>query len=166
MQFLVSVDEVKRRGIVHQNVDTKLISIAITRAQDINIQTALNTCLYKELLRRVKEDEWNANYSELMNEYVLPALIAFVDYRACDLVTDRVMNRGTGTLQDTNFNPMSDSERNPLRDRLRKDAYFYKERLIGYLCDDNGVKFPLYTDCECKKENVQKEKEGFKVNWH
>ena len=133
MQFLVSVDEVKRRGIVHQNVDTKLISIAITRAQDINIQTALNTCLYKELLRRVKEDDWNANYSELMNEYVLPALIAFVDYRACDLVTDRVMNRGTGTLQDTNFNPMSDSERNPLRDRLRKDAYFYKERLIGYL---------------------------------
>jgi len=78
MKFLVSVDEVKRRGIVHQNVDTKLISIAIMRAQDINIQPALNTCLYKDLLRRVEEDEWNANYRELMDEYVLPCLIAFV----------------------------------------------------------------------------------------
>ena len=166
MKFLVSVDEVKRRGIVHQNVDAKLISIAIMRAQDINVQPALNTCLYKELLRRVEDNDWNANYRELMNEYVLPCLIAFVDYRACDLVTDRVMNRGTGTLQDANFNAMNDTERNPLRDRLRKDAYFYKERLIGYLKDDNGVKFPLYTNCECKDENVKQEKTSYRVNWH
>lgn len=166
MNFLVSVEEVKRRGIIHANVDTKLISIAITRAQDINLQPALNTCLYKELLSRVQSSNWDTNYTELMNEYVLPCLIAFVDYRACDLVTDRVMNRGTGTLADPNFNAMSDNERNPLRDRLRKDAYFYKERLIGYLKEDNGVKFPLYTDCECNKVNVQPEKSGYKVNWH
>jgi hypothetical protein len=165
MNYLISADEVIRRGLTHANVDAKTIVVAIARAQDIHIQTALGTCLYNELLTRVLNDNWDANYSLLMNQYVLPCLVAFVDYRMIDYSTEKITNKATGYLQDANLQPMNAEQRNPMRDRLRKDAYFYKERLIGFLKDDDANNYPLYKDCECKKENVKKEKTGYLTKW-
>jgi len=53
---------------------------------------------------------------------------------------------------------------------LRKDAFFYKERLIGYLMDDQGQKYPEYIEgCEdltCN-ENVKKDRTGYRpINWN
>lgn len=165
MNYLISAEEVIRRGLTHANVDAKTIVVAIARAQDIHIQTALGTCLFKDLLNRVQTDTFTPETLLLMNDYVLPALIAFVDYRMIDYTTEKITNKATGYLQDANLQPMSNDQRNPMRDRLRKDAYFYKERLIGFLKDDNGNNYPLYTDCECKEENVKKEKTGYLTKW-
>lgn len=165
MNYLISAEEVIRRGLTHANVDAKTIVVAIARAQDIHIQTALGTCLFKDLLNRVQTDNFTPETSLLMNDYVLPALIAFVDYRMIDYTTEKITNKATGYLQDANLQPMSNDQRNPMRDRLRKDAYFYKQRLIGFLKDDNGNNYPLYTDCECKEENVKKEKKGYLTKW-
>jgi hypothetical protein len=165
MNYLISVEEVIRRGLTHGNVDAKTITVAIARSQDIHIQTALGTCLFRDLLNRVQTNTFTPETLLLMDEYVLPALIAFVDYRMIDYTTEKITNKATGYLQDANLQAMSNEQRNPMRDRLRKDAYFYKERLIGFLKDDNGNDYPLYTDCECNKENVLKEKRGFRKNW-
>lgn len=165
MNYLISAEEVIRRGLTHANVDAKSIVVAIARTQDIHIQSAIGTCLFKELLRRVNEGEWDNDYSTLMNDYVLPCLVAFVDYRMIDYSTEKITNKATGMLQDANLQAMSNTERNPMRDRLRKDAHFYLQRLIGFLKEDNGNKYPLYIDCGCNKENVKKERTGYRKNW-
>ena len=168
MNYLLSVENLKKLGLIHSNTDTKLLAVAIKRSQDMYIQPALGTPLYKALLDRVETNTWTQDYLDLMNDYVVPCLVAFVDYRAALLLNEKLTNKTTGRVQDENIQANSTADVNELRDQLRKDAYFYKERLIGYLKDDQAVKYPEYCDMcsdHCN-EYVKKDDTGYKpLNW-
>lgn len=168
MNYLLSVENLKKLGLIHSNTDTKLLAVAIKRSQDMYIQPALGTPLYKALLNRVETNTWTQDYLDLMNDYVVPCLVAFVDYRAALLLNEKLTNKTTGRVQDENIQANSTADVNELRDQLRKDAYFYKERLIGYLKDDQAVKYPEYCDMcsdHCN-EYVKKDDTGYKpLNW-
>ena len=168
MNYLLSVENLKKLGLIHNNTDTKILAVAIKRSQDMHIQPALGTPLYRALLLRVETNTWTQDYLDLMNDYVIPCLVAFVDYRAALLVTEKITNKTTGRVQDENIQANTLAEVNEFRDQLRKDAYFYKERLIGYLMDDQAVKYPEYCDMcsdHCN-EFVKKHKTGYSpLNW-
>ena len=168
MNYLLSVENLKKLGLIHSNTDTKLLAVAIKRSQDMHIQPALGTPLYRALLDRVETNTWTADYLLLMNDYVVPCLVAFVDYRAALLLTDKLTNKGAGRVQDDNQTTLELNQVAELRDQLRKDAYFYKERLIGYLKDDQATKYPEYCDMcsdHCN-EYVKKDDTGYKpLNW-
>ena len=168
MNYLLSVENLKKLGLIHNNTDTKLLAVAIKRSQDMHIQPALGTPLYRALLDRVETNTWTQDYLDLMNEYVIPCLVAFVDYRAALLVTEKITNKTTGRVQDENIQANTLAEVDEFRDQLRKDAYFYKERLIGYLLDDQATKYPEYCDMcsdHCN-EFVRKDKTGYSpLNW-
>jgi hypothetical protein len=168
MNYLLSVENLKKLGLIHNNTDTKILAVAIKRSQDMHIQPALGTPLYRALLLRVETNTWTQDYLDLMNDYVIPCLVAFVDYRAALLVTEKITNKTTGRVQDENIQANTLAEVNEFRDQLRKDAYFYKERLIGYLMDDQAVKYPEYCDMcsdHCN-EFVKKDKTGYSpLNW-
>jgi hypothetical protein len=168
MNYLLSVENLKKLGIIHNNTDTKLLAVAIKRSQDMHIQPALGTPLFRALLDRVETSTWTQDYLDLMNDYVVPCLVAFVDYRAALLLTDKLTNKGAGRVQDDNQTTLELNQIAELRDQLRKDAYFYKERLIGYLKDDQATKYPEYCDMcsdHCN-EYVKKDDTGYKpLNW-
>lgn len=168
MNYLLSVENLKKLGIIHNNTDTKLLAVAIKRSQDMHIQPALGTPLFRALLDRVETNTWTQDYLDLMNDYVVPCLVAFVDYRAALLLTDKLTNKGAGRVQDENQTTLELNQVAELRDQLRKDAYFYKERLIGYLKDDQATKYPEYCDMcsdHCN-EYVKKDDTGYKpLNW-
>jgi hypothetical protein len=169
MNYLLSVENLKKLGLIHNNTDTKLLAVAIKRSQDMYIQPALGTPLFKALLLRVETSTWTQDYLDLMNDYVIPCLVAFVDYRAALLLTDKLTNKGAGRVTDDNQQTLELNQVAELRDQLRKDAYFYKERLIGYLKDDQGVKYPEYCQTcindNCN-ENVKRDDTGYKpLNW-
>jgi hypothetical protein len=169
MNYLLSVENLKKLGLIHSNTDTKILAVCIKRSQDMHIQPALGTPLYKALLTRVETNTWTQDYLDLMNNYVVPCLVAFVDYRAASLLNEKLTNKAVGRQDDETMTPNTDENTANLRNMLRKDAYFYKERLIGYLKDDNGVKYPEYIICcddnECN-ESVKKDHTGYKpINW-
>ncbi len=168
MNYLLSVENLKKLGLIHNNTDTKILAVAIKRSQDMHIQPALGTPLFKALLTRVETNTWTQDYLDLMNDYVVPCLVAFVDYRAALLLTDKLTNKGAGRITDENQQTLELNQVAELRDQLRKDAYFYKERLIGYLKDDNATKYPEYCD-SCSdhcNEYVKKDDTGYKpLNW-
>lgn len=168
MNYLLSVENLKKLGLIHNNTDTKILAVAIKRSQDMHIQPALGTPLFKALLDRVETSTWTQDYLDLMNDYVVPCLVAFVDYRAALLLTDKLTNKGAGRVQDDNQTTLELNQVAELRDQLRKDAYFYKERLIGYLKDDQATKYPEYCDMcsdHCN-EYVKKDDTGYKpLNW-
>jgi hypothetical protein len=97
-----------------------------------------------------------------MNEYVIPCLVAFVDYRSATLLNEKLTNKSVGRQSDETMTANDDSQSKVMRDQLRKDAYFYKERLIGYLKDDGGVMFPEYVQSPCEHEAVRKDRTGYK----
>jgi len=167
--YLLSVENLKKLGLIHNNTDSKILSVAIKRSQDMYVQPALGTPLYKALLDRVENNTWTADYLTLMNDYVIPCLVAFVDYRCALLLNEKLTNKSVGRVSDENINANDDNQTSAFRDQLRKDAFFYKERLIGYLMDDQGQKYPEYIEgCEdltCN-ENVKKDRTGYKpINW-
>lgn len=163
MNYLISAENIRKLGMIHPNTDTKLLTVAIKRSQDMHIQPALGTPLYKALLLRVQNNDWmDANYVTLMNDYVIPCLVAFVDYRSAVFLNEKLTNKSVGRQSDDTMQANDNSQTKQLQDHLRKDAYFYKERLIGYLMDDNGTMFPEYIECSCDHEEVNKDKTGYK----
>jgi hypothetical protein len=168
MEYLLSVENLKKLGIIHNNTDTKLLAVAIIRSQDMHIQPALGTPLYRKLLDDVKNNTFTQDYIDLMNNYVVPCLVAFVDYRCASLLTFKETNKGVGRLQDDNLQTLDIAQVDTFREQLRKDAYFYKERLIGYLLDDQAVKYPEYCDmcADHCNEFLKKDKTGYTpIGW-
>jgi len=122
------------------------------------------------LLQRVQPNTWTPTYLTLMNDYVVPCLVAYVDYRCALLLNEKLTNKSVGRVQDENMQPNTTKDTYVLRDQLLKDAQFYKERLIGFLMDDNGNDYPEYIDCcgspSMCHEKVTKDKSGYKpFNW-
>src|SRR6056300_1521423 len=134
--YLISVENLKKKGLIHQNTDTKMIARSIVLIQDRVIQPALGSPLYRALLTRVQNNDWNADYRTLMNHYVVPAMVAWVDFKVAKLTHTKITNKTTGNINDDNINSSTKQEVDAFRDELRSDAEFYVERLIGFLKDD------------------------------
>jgi len=164
IQF-ITINELKKRGFIHGNVDTDTLKICISRAQDMNIQEALGTPLYKKMIELV--DDWLTNqtaipavYKELLEDKLQPALVAWTDERASVHLLYRITNKTVGQNEDQYIRASERKAAISLKDRLTKDAEFYTERLIGYLID-NCEDFPEYKDYICKRENVARAKSGY-----
>jgi hypothetical protein len=160
INFLIAVEDLKQLGLINENVDTKIIKYTIQTVQDMNVQTATGTPLYKELLRRVEDNDWNAAYTKLMEEYIAMVIVSHCNVRIVGHLNNKITNKATGAVSDENLQANAAQANNSYKSQLRKDADFYTERLIGYL-KDNDELYPEYKDNECKHENVKKSKGGF-----
>ena len=139
VNYLISTENLKKKGLIHQNTDTKVLSVAIQRTQDRVIQPALGSPLYRALLTRVENNDWTADYRTLMDDYVVPAMVAYVDFKVAKLTHTKITNKTTGNLNDDNMTSSTKQEVDQFREELRSDAEFYLERLIGFLKDDCGL---------------------------
>ena len=101
MNYLLSVENLKKLGLIHSNTDTKLLAVAIKRSQDMYIQPALGTPLYKALLDRVETSTWTQDYLDLMNDYVIPCLVAFVDFKNSGRKKVSGDRAGVGQIHET-----------------------------------------------------------------
>lgn len=166
VNYLISVENLKKKGLIHQNTDTKVLSVAIQRVQDRIIQPALGSPLYRALLTRVETNTWTADYRTLMNDYVVPAMVAFVDFKVAKLTHTKITNKTTGQVSDDNITSSTKAEVDAFRDELRSDAEFYLERLIGYLKDDCGTLYSEYTEAITRtNHDLKKDDTGYKPNW-
>lgn len=164
--YLISTESLKKKGLIHQNSDTKILSVAINRVQAMNIQPALGSPLFRQLLDNVSTNTWTTDYRELMDEYVVPSLVALVDYKVALLSNVKITNKSVGRTSDENTTANSTSETISFRDELHKDAEFYLERLIGFLKDDCGVKYPEYTEAITRtNHDLKKIDTGYRINW-
>lgn len=166
VNYLVSVENLKKKGLIHKDTDTKLLGIAIKRVQDMVIQEATGSILFRALLTRVQNDDWNADYRELMDDYVVPCLVAHVDFKASLLLTKKIVNKTAGRTSDENITSLTDSELSPFQAELLLDSGFYKERLIGFLKDDCGTKYPEYTESTTRtNHDLKKSSKGYSSQW-
>lgn len=164
--YLISVENLKKKGLIHQNTDTKILKVAIGRVQDMNIQEALGSPLYRALLDRVENNDWNANYRTLQDDYVIPALVALVDYKVALLLNEKITNKTTGQISDDNITAASRADILSFQDELEKDAQFYLERLIGFLKDDCGTIYTEYTETITRTNHDMKKLDtGYRINW-
>lgn len=159
INYLISIDNLKRLGLIHDNVDPKLLSRCIKLAQDQNIQNVTGTPLFNELIERVENDNWSEPYTSLMNEHVLPALVAWVDYHACSYLNIKITNKNVGRGQDDERTANTDLQTSNFQKKLMKDAKFYNDRLFVHL-QENCDLYPEYDETTDEDVKKQKKKTG------
>jgi len=166
INYLLSVENLKKKGLIHKDADTKILAISIKRVQDMIIQEATGSPLFRALLLRVQNNDWTPEYRELMDDYITPALVSHVDFKVSLLITKKITNKTTGKVSDENINALQDSELSPFQAELLLDAGFYKTRLIGFLKDDCGDKYSEYTESSDRcNHDLKKSKQGYSLQW-
>ena len=155
MELLINIQDLKQLGLIHDNVDVKIIRNTMIMVQDMNIQGVTGTPLYDELLRRVKENDWDANYRNLIEKYVYKSLVAWCNYYILEALNNQITNKAVGRNNDENLNANSHEQNNEFKKQLYRLAEFYDIKMMGFLKDNEEV-YPEYKEHRCKHEDVEK----------
>jgi hypothetical protein len=151
INFLINIENLKGLGLIHNNVDTKIVSYTMRVVQDQYVRDVVGVELYNELLRRVEANEWTAPYTKLMDEYISKVIVSWCNYRVLNHLNNSITNKGAGRNNDPVKQSNDFSENNQYKNDLIKDANFYSDRLHDFL-EDNASDYPEY-DAKCKQQN-------------
>lgn len=154
-RYLINTGQLKDYSVMHRNVSDETLSVIIRRVQDMSIQPILGTPLYVAMLDKVEAGTVTGVYQTLLNDYIVPCLTAYVELKLFPHITFKARNQGVERTQDNEWIAATSNEVEYLRDEVRKDASFYKNRLVGYL-KDNEDSFPEYDDYDRTKEEQLK----------
>jgi hypothetical protein len=160
---LISTDKLKKRGYIHGNVEDSLLRTLIIRVQDSIVEPIVGTPQFKRLIQGIQDSDLTALEITLMDNYIVPIMVAGCDWRSVNILTYELRNKGAVTASDVNFKPVTESENVRLKDDLKFDLDMYVNRAIGYL-KDNCKLFPLYDEWTCKHEDIRPLKETSKGN--
>ena len=141
--YLISVDTLKKRSAVHSNVDDKLLLPEIKTAQDIFIEPALGSSLYKRLQEGIAANNLTTDERTLLDDYITDALVNYV--AAAMPVASSYQFFTKGMLQATVENTQTATIPDMLRvsEKYKKQGDHYRERAIRYICT-NRSSFPQY----------------------
>jgi len=150
--LLISETTLKKQTAINANVNAEYIVPSIRKAQDIGLQPLIGTVLYKKLCALVEDginDQANAPYKLLLDEYITPYLCNKVMAELQVVLFAKVRNEGVVTSQDQQTQQLSMSECEYVRKKYEYDADFYGNRMTDYL-HANSNTYPEY----CKRETV------------
>ena len=135
--LLTSEAYVRSQTDLDDNLLGKVLLPAIKLAQDIELQEALGTRLYRSLQQKVfdevMDETGNTQYKELLDDYIQPFLAYQTLANCVSLSRVKVANAGVVNTTDANVN----SETKPNADLLKNDylhfAHHYLKLLQNYL---------------------------------
>lgn len=93
---------------------------------------------------------------EKLMKYVLDFVYVVCEFKVSNYNNWKIRNKNVGVVIDENIRVNIWSEYNFYVDELRKDFFFYKNRMIGYLIDNK--EFYFFYKCINKKEDINLEK--------
>ena len=138
-RYLILLADLKDNSMIHGNVqDTELKNI-LFRVQDMEIQPILGTKLYKKLLDDIEAyDNGNgtpipANYKILLEGYVIPALIPYVEYSCIPFLTTKIKAKSVGSNNDEFLTVADKQGQANLQDQYKPACIHYRNILIDYL---------------------------------
>lgn len=132
--LLVSVDMIKERTGVHDNVDEKLIFPVIKLAQDMFIEPILGTALFNKIL-----DDFEASgttvspYKELVDDYIVDPIIYYTLAKLPHITTYQFWNKGLMRKTSDNSDLPDPQTISDVAREYQNAAEFYGDRLARYL---------------------------------
>jgi len=145
--LFISVQTIKDRTGLHNNVDDKLINPEILTAQDMYILPALGTGLYERLQTGIQDQDLTNNEATLLDTYITPCLVYFVMSELPMGLSYQFYNKGMIRKSGEGQENPSASDMIDVADRYKSRAEFYKQRLVKYLKEKSGTNmFPLYNN--------------------
>lgn len=145
--LLISEQKLKDNAPIDSNVDSSELRYGIQQGQIIFIQETLGTNLYEKILQLVRDAEIdlpaNTNYKELLNNYIVPTLIAFSYYLILDNMFVKIVNVGLQQYRSEQSNPIGIKEFQYLKNQAKDRAEFLDNLMRRHLVFNNA-QYPEY----------------------
>lgn len=145
--LLVSVKDFKELTATHTNTDEKLIRPELKAAQDIFIRDLTGPALYDKLLTLVQlgtlKDVVNVNYLNLVNDYLVDALINYTMYELPDATSYQFTNKGVAQKTGESVQTLDKNLLDSIKGKYKIRAEHYAERARVYLVENSRL-FPEY----------------------
>ena len=143
--LFISVETIKERTGLHNNVDEKLIKAEIKAVQDMFLHPALGSALYNRLQSGVNCGDLTCDEQTLLDDYIVDTLVNYTLAELPQGLSFQFYNKGLLRKGGDNFENPSMQDMIDIANRYKGRAEFYKQRLIKYL-KENEVTFPLYSN--------------------
>ena len=141
--LFVSEEYLLENSVINENVAYTQIRPTLVKVQDMHIQPALGSALYKEVQAQVVSGSVTALNTTLLEDYIQPAIVQWMYFELPMVLAFKFMNKGMDRRSSTESSPMSEREMTRLMDKSRDDAEWYTERITRYL-QENHTLFPLF----------------------
>lgn len=160
--LFISVQTIKERTGLHNNVDEKLVNPEILTAQDMYILPALGTGLYERLQDGIQNSNLTANETALLDTYITPTLVYYVMSELPMGLSYQFYNKGMIRKSGEGQENPSAAEMIDVADRYKARAEFYKQRLVKYLLEKSGQNtFPLYNNPGSTYDTIVPERQAY-----
>jgi len=131
--LLIDENILKDRTAIHGNIDPKLLYPEIKAAQDMYIEPILGSNLFNKIINEVDAGTITGVYKDLLDDYIIDALIYYVISALPDAISYQFWNKGVVRKQGDNTELPSMSELIDISNKYRNRAEWYGERLNKYL---------------------------------
>lgn len=146
--LFISVDILKERSVVHDNVDPKLIYPDIKYAQDEYIEPVLGTALFNKMQQIIGDGTIATlpDYKLLMDKYIVDAMIYYVMSMLPLNTSYQFWNKGMIRKQSADVELPSMSDMVEVSNNYKSRAERYANRMKLFLLDQSSRlgKYPEY----------------------
>ena len=141
--LFVSEEYLLENSVINENVAYTQIRPTLVKVQDMHIQPALGSALYKEVQAQVVSGSVTALNTTLLEDYIQPAIVQWMYFELPMVLSFKYMNKGMDRRSSTESTAMNVDEITRLMDRTKSDAEWYSERVTRYLVE-NRNDYPLF----------------------
>lgn len=154
---LISENYIKAVSIVGENVDSKFIGPAITKAQDIYLQPLIGSNLMEKVGILVQDelidDPVNQDYKFLLDVYITPFLLQSVQAELIKNLFCKIRNQGIVQYSDISTTQLNTKDVQWMVQNFQNDQNFYGNRMVDYLCA-NSEKYPEWRQYNPKNNDM------------
>ncbi len=140
--YIISEKYLKEETILHDNVDSKLVKVAIREAQDIYTRDVLGSALYDLIISELPSSLSTAN-ATLVNTYVAPMQKYWSLKEIVINLQFKLANSAVLIREGENMRPVNADDLELLEKKYSDKAQYYQQRLIDFMCD-NIADYPTY----------------------
>lgn len=146
--LLTSATNLKKEGLIDDNVSPDLVMSSIKVAQTQHLQPLIGTRLYYKILDLVEKEAYcepnNKKYAELLDVYIVDYLNYMTLYELQIPLTYKMRNIGTYTAVNTEGKSVSPiKELTFIRNFYADRGQFYGQRIVDFILAN---KFTEYSD--------------------
>lgn len=140
--YIITEKYLKEETILHDNVDSKLVKVAIREAQTINTRDVLGSALYDLIISELPSSLSAVN-TTLVNDYVAPMQKYFALKEIIINLQFKLANSAVLIREGENMRPISGSDLERLEAAYGKKAEYYQQRTEDFICE-NITDYPTY----------------------
>lgn len=160
MTHFIKVERIKVRTIISENVDDKLLVMALEDAQEFEIKPIIGSKLYDLLISEIEADAVSADNKTLINDYLQPALIKFTLCYAADYIVYKFTNKSISLKTSDNSSPLDLNALQRLKEGFKDKADELAERMKNFLLANKDI-YPKYLECTDNISQIRPRASGY-----